>query len=92
MDNRFGKLVFGVTGLIKTIPFLRHGVVRMTKAEQAGFAAPRMSAALWDTFTGNTSFRDILARALHPVFLARLLYEILMGTAAGLRPARQEKP
>lgn len=78
-DNRFGKVVFAITSLIKKSPILRHGVVRMTNAEQAGSATPRMSTALWDTFTGNASFRNIFYRALHPVFLARLLYETVMG-------------
>jgi flavin-dependent dehydrogenase len=78
-DNRFGTVVFAITGLIRKLPFLRLGVVRMTNAEQAGSSAPRMSGVLWDTFTGNASFRDILIRALHPVFLARLLYETLVG-------------
>lgn len=78
-DNRFGIIVFAFTSLIKKLPLLRRGVVRMTHAEQAGSASPRMSAVLWDTFTGNASFRNILRRALHPVFLARLSYETLIG-------------
>ncbi|HEY5996597.1 MAG TPA: hypothetical protein VIU29_06215, partial [Candidatus Deferrimicrobiaceae bacterium] len=78
-DNRFGNVVFAITGLIRKLPFLRRGVVRMTNAEQAGSAAPRMSGVLWDTFTGNASFRDILIRAMHPVFLARLLSETATG-------------
>ena len=78
-DNRFGKAVFTFTTLIKRLPFLRHGVMRMTRDEQGGFAAPRMSSVLWDTFTGNASFPSIIARTIHPVFLARLFYETIMG-------------
>jgi flavin-dependent dehydrogenase len=78
-DNRFGKVVFTATSLIKRSPFLRRGVMRMTNGEQAGFATPRMSSVLWDTFTGNESHRNVFFRTLHPVFLARLLYETVMG-------------
>ena len=78
-DNRFGKVVFTVTSLIKRLPFLRRGLMRMANREQAGHATPGMSIVLWDTFTGNASYRNILLRALHPVFLARLLYETVMG-------------
>ena len=84
-DNRFGKVVFTVTSLIKKMPFLRFGVMRMTNGEQAGFATPRMSNVLWDTFTGNASFRNIFYRTLHPVFLVRLLYETVMGWVFSLK-------
>jgi flavin-dependent dehydrogenase len=78
-DNRYGRVVFAITSLIKKLPFLRRGVMRMTNGEQAGFATPIMSSALWDTFTGNASHKNVFFRTLHPVFLARLLYETVMG-------------
>jgi uncharacterized protein (DUF2236 family) len=78
-DDFLGRFVFNLTSLIKRLPFLRRGVMRMAVREQAGFASPRMSTLLWDTFTGNASYRDILYRAAHPVFLARLFYETVTG-------------
>ena len=84
-DNRFGKVVFTATNLIKKSPFLRRGVMRMTKGEQAGFATPRMSSVLWDTFTGNESHRNVFFRTLHPVFLARLLHETVTGWVFSLK-------
>ena len=87
-DNRFGNVVFAITSLIRKSPILRHGVVRMTNAEQAGAATPRMSAVLWDTFTGNASFRNIVCRALHPFFLARLLHETVTGWVSLRKVAR----
>jgi flavin-dependent dehydrogenase len=89
-DNRFGKIVFAATSLIQKWPFLRHGVVRMTNTEQVGSGAPRMSTILWDTFTGNASFRNIFYRTLHPVFLARLIYATLQGWMFWLIPNGQE--
>ncbi|HQT97240.1 MAG TPA: hypothetical protein PK416_05085 [Thermodesulfobacteriota bacterium] len=79
VDNRFGKFVFAITNLIKRSPFLRRGVMRMTNGEQAGFATPRMSSVLWDTFTGNESHQNVFYRTLHPVFMARLFLETVKG-------------
>ena len=45
----------------------------------------RMSAALWDLFTGSSSYRQILVRALHPAFVGRLGYN-LARSAVGGRP------
>ena len=84
-DNRFGKAVFGATNLIKRSSFLRRGVMRMTNAEQSGFASPRMSGVLWDTFTGNESHRNVFFRTLQPAFLARLLRETVMGWVFSLK-------
>jgi flavin-dependent dehydrogenase len=85
-DNRFGRVVFAFTSLVKKLPFLRRGVLRMTDAEQAGSGPLRMSGVLWDTFTGNASFRDIFFRTLRPAFLARLVYETVAGLFARTNP------
>ena len=84
-DNRFGKVVFTATTLIKRSLFLRRGVMRMTNGEQAGFATQGMSSVLWDTFTGNESHRNVFFRTLHPVFLVRLFYETVMGWMYSLK-------
>lgn len=89
-DNRFGAVVYTITSVIKRLPFLRRGLVRMVRREQDGFAAPGSSNILWDTFTGNASFRDIVARALRPAFLARLLYETVTGLLSAPMPPREE--
>jgi len=44
-----------------------------------------MSSVLWDTFTGNESHRNVFFRTLHPVFLARLLLETVMGWVFSLK-------
>mgnify|MGYP001352834335 CR=1 FL=1 len=87
MDNGIGKVVFGITTLIQKTTILRKGLLRMTAAEQESRKwHPRMSDVLWDTFTGSAPYKDVFLRALHPVFLGRLLYETLMGAL----PARRE--
>jgi len=64
---------------------LRRGLMHMTNGGQAGFANRRMSSVLWDTFTGNESHRNVFFRTLHPVFLARLLHETVMGWVFSLK-------
>ena len=92
MDNRIGKVVFGITGLIQKTTMLRKGLLRMTAAEQESRRwNPRMSDVLWDTFTGSEPYMDVFRRSLHPVFLGRLLYETLMGTLpAGREGGKKE--
>jgi flavin-dependent dehydrogenase len=73
-DNRIGRLVFLVTGLIQKRRLARETVLRMVMQEQADRRrAPRMSTALWDMFTGSATYREILLRALHPAFMIRQL-------------------
>ena len=92
MDNRIGKVVFGITGMIRKSTGLRKGVLRMTTAEQESRRwQARMSDVLWDTFTGSAPYGDVFRRSLHPVFLVRLLYETFMGVLpAGWEGGKKE--
>jgi flavin-dependent dehydrogenase len=73
MDNRIGKVIFLVTGLIQKFRFARRAVLRMTSAEQqVDGPQRRMSTVLWDTFTGSAPYREIFLRTIHPIFLLRL--------------------
>ena len=56
----------------------RHAVARMVVNEQANpKLAPRMSSVMWDMFTGSATYREILLRTLHPVFLIRFFTSFL---------------
>ena len=92
MDNRIGKVVFGITGMIRKSTGLRKGVLRMTTAEQESRRwQARMSDVLWDTFTGSAPYGDVFRRSIHPVFLVRLLYETFMGVLpAGWEGGKKE--
>ncbi len=79
-DNKFGSVVFAATHIIKKIQFVRRGVLRMAYGErQKHRTNQRMNMVLWDTFTGRADYKDIFLRALHPFFVARLLWETIMG-------------
>jgi len=89
-DNRIGKLVFSVSGLIQKMRFTRRAVLRMTATEQAGDGArKRMSEVLWDIFSGSAPYREILGRTLHPVYIGGLLWNLL---ASNLPAPRERAP
>ncbi|HEY5997068.1 MAG TPA: cyclic nucleotide-binding domain-containing protein [Candidatus Deferrimicrobiaceae bacterium] len=79
-DNDLGRVVFGVTGLIRKIRPARRGLVRMTASEQRNPGRPqRLSGVLWDTFTGSAPYTDVFRRTLDPRFIGRMLAEIAAG-------------
>jgi len=76
-DNRIGKFVFSVSGLIQKARFSRRAVLRMTASEQAGDSPrKRMSEILWDIFSGSAPYREILGRAFHPAYVGGLIWNL----------------
>ena len=75
-DNRIGKLLFRVISQIQKMEFSRRAVLRMVSSEQQGKAnAERgMSMLMWDMLTGGGTYKSVLLRALHPLFLLRFLW------------------
>lgn len=76
-DNRIGKFVFSVSGLIQRARFSRRAVLRMTALEQAGNnPRKRMSEILWDIFSGSAPYREILGRTVHPAYVGGLIWNL----------------
>ena len=87
IDNRIGKFVFSVSGLIQKMRFTRRAVLRMTATEQAGDRErKRMSEILWDIFSGSAPYKEILGRTMHPVYVGGLLWNL---AASNLSPERK---
>jgi flavin-dependent dehydrogenase len=85
-DNSIGKLSFAVTRQIQRWRFARRALLRMTEKEQKEAARRRdMSQVLWDMFTGSAPYRDIVTLAMHPRFLARLTWEMVVSAASFTR-------
>jgi len=80
-DNRIGKLLFKIVGLIEKTQFARRAVLGMVSEEQQGQVdAPQgMSILMWDMLTGGAPYKEVLLRALHPAFWMRLLWKILVS-------------
>jgi flavin-dependent dehydrogenase len=86
-DNRFGEFTFRVTRVFQHLRFARRGLIRMVAHEQqrAG-ERRRMSAVLWDMFTGSASYTSVFWRTLHPAFLVQLFWNLALAIA---NPRRQ---
>ncbi len=79
-DNRLGRLIFAVTGLVKRLGFVKGAFLRVIQAEQGlEGRRRRLSMVMWDTFTGSAAYGSILKRMLHPALLAGIIKEITMG-------------
>jgi len=79
-DNRIGRLIFAVAGLIQALRPARRGVLRMIIGEQGTTKRrPRMSMVMWDLFTGSAPYQEVFLRALHPAFVGRLALEVIAG-------------
>lgn len=89
-DNRFGKAVFGLSALTQKTALARAGLLRMIGDEQkrAEGAPRRMSAIMWDTFSGTAPYGGIARRGVHPAVLARFAWSTLLGAAPGPRESK----
>ncbi len=74
-DNSIGKLIFLIVGLLQKIKLARRAILRMVSKEQKKEGKNRrMSAVLWDMFTGSAPYKEVFFRTLHPFFLTNLLW------------------
>ena len=89
-DNRIGKLLFRVIGQIQKMEFARRAVLQMVSSEQQGKANAEggMSMLMWDMLTGGGTYKSVLIRALHPLFLIRFLWS---NAIALLSPNRNQQ-
>lgn len=74
-DNAIGKLIFLVIGQLQKIKFMRKAILRMVSKEQKKEGKKRrMSAVLWDMFTGSAPYKEVFFRTLHPFFLTSFMW------------------
>jgi len=74
-DNAVGKLIFLIIGQLQKIKLTRRAILRMVSSEQKKEGKNRrMSAVLWDMFTGSAPYKEVFFRTLHPVFLIRFMW------------------
>jgi flavin-dependent dehydrogenase len=78
-DNRYGRLIFNLVGVIKKTPWLTRAVMRMARKEQRQSSRNRpMSTILWDMFTGSAPYREVFIRSLHPGFWGRFIWNMFV--------------
>lgn len=77
-DNRLGRFIFSVTGIIQKSPLLKSAMLSLVITEQGKKNQNRkMSAVLWDTFTGSATYKNIFLRFLNPMLIVPLLWNII---------------
>ena len=80
-DNVLGKFIFSVTGIIQKSHLLKSAMLGLVITEQGWKNKERrMSAVLWDTFTGSAAYRNIFIRFLNPFLLIPLIWHIIKSS------------
>jgi len=86
-DNKIGNAIFAATRSMQKRRHDVRGILRMVSTEQQNKSrTPRMSMVLWDLFTGSAPYKEIILRAMHPVFLGRFLWSVVVGNLFLKRP------
>jgi hypothetical protein len=77
-DNKFGALIYGFTSFIKNNDILKKSIIQTIIKEQPKDSRTRyLSTALWDTFSGSATYRNIFLLFLHPFLFGPLIKEIM---------------
>jgi len=81
VDNMFGRFVYGTTSAYKNIGPLTQGMVNVVRKEQQERSEcfPRLSSMLWDTFTGNATYKSIFMRGTNVWMHFKLVWEVMKG-------------
>jgi hypothetical protein len=82
-DNRIGRFAFLLTRVAQRLRPLRRAILRIARDEQRG-GESRMSAVLWDMFSGSAPYSEILRRMVSPRLIMdwlRVLPGALFGRA-----------
>jgi hypothetical protein len=96
VDNRIGRVIFGLAAFVQRARFVRRGILRMTAIEQTSAGDRPMSSALWDLFSGSAPYREILRRVARPGFASTLAWHVIASNvqstiAAGRRQTQPGK-
>ena len=77
-DNKLGRFIFSVTTIIQKSHLLKSAMLGLVITEQRKQNNKRrMSAVLWDTFTGSATYQNIFFRFLHPLLIFPLIWNII---------------
>jgi len=79
IDNLYGRFVYATTNAYKNIGPLTQSMVSVVRKEQQKSKEefPRLSSMLWDTFTGNATYKSIFIRGTNVWMHLKLVWEVL---------------
>jgi hypothetical protein len=73
-DNRYGRLLFAATDVIRKSGLLTRGMLETVRNEQEqGTGSKVLSTVLWEMFTGNERYCKIFPKTMNPAMNASLL-------------------
>lgn len=76
-DNLFGEYLFAVIDFYRKSATLTRGMLEVVRKEQQEPGDRRvLSSILWDMFTGNEPYRNVVSKAFDPLMHVRLYREI----------------
>jgi flavin-dependent dehydrogenase len=76
-DNRFGRMLFEATDLLKNNSVFTKSMLEVVQREQMeSDDRRRLSSILWDMFTGNERYRNIFYSGMNIPLFIKLLKEI----------------
>jgi flavin-dependent dehydrogenase len=79
VDNMYGRFVYMITNAYKNVGPLTESMVNVVKKEQQkrDKFSPRLSSMLWDTFTGNETYKNIFLRGTNIWMHIKLVWEFV---------------
>jgi flavin-dependent dehydrogenase len=79
IDNIYGRFVYLITNTYKNVGPFTESMVNVVKKEQQkrNEEFPRLSSILWDTFTGNETYKNIFLRGTNIGMHAKLSREFV---------------
>jgi flavin-dependent dehydrogenase len=85
IDNMYGRFVYATTNAYKNIGPLTQSMVNVVRKEQEkrNRDFPRLSSMLWDTFTGNATYKSIFIRGTNVWMHSKLVWEVLRALGGG---------
>lgn len=77
-DNNIGKFIFNLTSILQKSEVLKSALLKVVIDEQKKPRDNRnLSSVLWDTFTGNVPYKNILLRLFNPKLIISLIQNII---------------
>lgn len=83
-DNWFGKYLYTITDIYKNYGIFTRSMVELVRKEQKRYNNQRLSSILWDTFTGNESYRNIFGRSMSTKMHIELAWLFSKALARGM--------
>ena len=79
----FGRFIYLTTNIYKNVSLLNESMVNVVEKEQQKRTEsfPRLSSIIWDTFTGNETYKNIFMRGTNIWMHVRLGWEFVKAAA-----------